>query len=313
MIELPLSVHVEDDGFLTGGFDNRPEARLNPQAQTPSSCQRRRVVVSTIHCDADHKLLGGPAARRTQHYWLESRPINLNFVSDEGEVRGFTNNTRYKPIKKAAHYEKKKPIIKPNCKLEPNTSMAGREDPLQQERHDEEDIENQSLEGVEAGVVAQARVADDAQVEGEEGGGDGGGLRGVGWGSDLGEFCYNPSSFRGVEGKRLQGIRFTIVSNGGELIRRRIGGQPLLHREKLLVARLVDSGDGNLHVVTVPAVVRPGAVRSEVHITDPTRQARAARTENVQVTPLEIVISRAHKPSPSLEIIDPDTIAISVV
>lgn len=92
----------------------------------------------------------------------------------------------------------------------------------------------------------------------------------------------------------------TVVPYGRELIRRRISSEPLLHFEILLVALLMDSGDGNLYVVTVPAVAWTCSVGSQVHLADRPSQTWGSATEYVQVSPLEIVVTWAHKPTPSL-------------
>ncbi|RAL43978.1 hypothetical protein DM860_014115 [Cuscuta australis] len=123
----------------------------------------------------------------------------------------------------------------------------------------------------------------------------------------------NPGSFGAVGETRLGDSVTTVVPDGVELVRRSIGGQPLVHRKRLLATVLVDSGDGDLDVVTVPAVVRAGPVGGEVHEADRPSQTRAAPAEDVQIPPLEVVVIRAHKPAPGLEVVDPDPIAAGVV
>lgn len=89
-------------------------------------------------------------------------------------------------------------------------------------------------------------------------------------------------------------IRRTIVPDGRELIRWGISSQPLLHGEPLRCALLVHPGGGHLHVITVPPMARARPVGGEVHCTNRPMQTRASPTENVQIAPLEVVVSWAH-------------------
>lgn len=107
--------------------------------------------------------------------------------------------------------------------------------------------------------------------------------------------------------------RRAVVPDRSELVRRRIGGEPLLHRELLLSARLVYSGGRDLDVVDVPPVARPGSVGGEIHGADRAGQARAATAEDIEVSPLEVVVAGAHEPAPRLQIFDPDPVPGCVV
>ncbi|KAK3042997.1 hypothetical protein RJ639_000974 [Escallonia herrerae] len=117
----------------------------------------------------------------------------------------------------------------------------------------------------------------------------------------------------------LPTIQFTTivgrarVPDGGELVRRGVGGQPLLHREELLGTGDVGAGGGHLHVVDVPPVVRAGTVGGQVHGANRAGQTRASAAEDVEVTPLEVVVARAHQPAPGLQIVDAHAVAVSVV
>lgn len=108
-------------------------------------------------------------------------------------------------------------------------------------------------------------------------------------------------------------IRATVVPNSGELVRGRIGGQPLLDREELLAARNVGPSGGDLDVVHVPAVVGAGSVGGEVQGADGGLEAGTAAAKNVQIAPLEVVVTGAHQSAPGLEVPDLDPVAIRVV
>lgn len=57
----------------------------------------------------------------------------------------------------------------PNHDPKPQPRPTRTEDPLDQNRQDEEDVEGDGLHRIEPDVVAESGVADDAEVEGEEG------------------------------------------------------------------------------------------------------------------------------------------------
>ncbi|KAK3033394.1 LOW QUALITY PROTEIN: hypothetical protein RJ639_033901 [Escallonia herrerae] len=97
------------------------------------------------------------------------------------------------------------------------------------------------------------------------------------------------------------------------LVRRGVGGQPLLHREELLGTGDVGAGGGHLHVVDVPPVVRAGTVGGQVHGANRAGQTRASAAEDVQVTPLEVVVARTHQSTPGLQIVNAHAVAVGVV
>lgn len=99
-------------------------------------------------------------------------------VGDEGQVRGPTQNGGSEAVEEAEGAEHEHHVVAPDHDPEPESGPARVEDPLEEEGEDEEDVEGDGLHGVEADVVAEGRVADDAEVEGEEGdeGGVGDGL-----------------------------------------------------------------------------------------------------------------------------------------
>ena len=108
-------------------------------------------------------------------------------------------------------------------------------------------------------------------------------------------------------------IAGAVVSDSGQLIRRRIGGEPLLDRKERLLARDVSPRGCDLQVVTVPPVVRTRSVGGQVQSADRGGQARAASAENVEIASLKVVVSRTHQPAPRLQITDLDPVPIRIV
>lgn len=108
-------------------------------------------------------------------------------------------------------------------------------------------------------------------------------------------------------------IGVTVVPDGSELVGGGVGGEPLLDGEQLLSAGLVDPSGGDLNVVDVPAVAGAGAVGGEVHGADGGGQTGDSAAEDVEIPPLEVVVSGAHQPAPRLQIVDPDSISVRVV
>ena len=87
---------------------------------------------------------------------------------------------------------------------------------------------------------------------------------------------------------------WTVVPDSGELIRRRIGSEPLFHSESLLLTRDVGPSGSDLHVITVPPVVWTRPIRCQVQGADRSGQARTTSTENVEITSLEVIVVRTH-------------------
>lgn len=105
----------------------------------------------------------------------------------------------------------------------------------------------------------------------------------------------------------------TLVPDGGELMRRRIRGQPLLHLEIMLRALLMDAGDRHLQIITVPSVARTRPVGGQVQRANGRCQTRASAAEYVEISPLEVVVSRAHEPAPGLDVVNPDPVSRRIV
>lgn len=72
-------------------------------------------------------------------------------------------------VQEASHREGKDGVVAHLHDPEPYPPRRGAEHPLQESREGEEDVEDDGLHGVEADVMAEARVADDAEVESKEG------------------------------------------------------------------------------------------------------------------------------------------------
>lgn len=96
---------------------------------------------------------------------------------------------------------------------------------------------------------------------------------------------------------------------GVELVRRRVGGEPLLDVERRPVAPGVGTGDGDLDGLAEPPVVLAGAVGDELHAADGGSQAWPAAAEDVDVAPLEVVVAGRHEAAPRLQVPDEDAVA----
>jgi hypothetical protein len=68
--------------------------------------------------------------------------------------------------------------------------------------------------------------------------------------------------------------------------------------------------DGDLDVVAVPPVVRPGAVGGHPHPARRIRHARPAAAEDVEVAALEVGVALAHLPAPRRQVRDPHAVAV---
>lgn len=75
----------------------------------------------------------------------------------------------------------------------------------------------------------------------------------------------------------------------------------------------MDAGDRHLQVITVPSVARTRPVGGQVQRANGPCQTRASAAENVEVPPLEVVVSRAHEPAPGLDVVNPDSVSRCVV
>lgn len=78
-------------------------------------------------------------------------------------------HTTAQPISKASYQKHKQSIIPPNGELEPEASLARRQNPLNQHGHHQKNIKNKGLESIESNVAAKTRVPDYADVEGKKG------------------------------------------------------------------------------------------------------------------------------------------------
>lgn len=84
-------------------------------------------------------------------------------------MRGPSEKARNQTVNEAQNAENKQSVVAPDHDLEPDSGPTRAEDPLDQQWHHEEDVESDGLHRIETDVVGEGRVADDAQVEGEEG------------------------------------------------------------------------------------------------------------------------------------------------
>lgn len=102
---------------------------------------------------------------------LHRNSLNLpaSSISNKRQIRSPTQNGRSQTINEAQNAEDEQSAVSPNHDPETQSRPAGAENPLDEEREDEEDVESDGLHGIEPDVAAEARVSDDAEVKGEEG------------------------------------------------------------------------------------------------------------------------------------------------
>lgn len=108
-------------------------------------------------------------------------------------------------------------------------------------------------------------------------------------------------------------IAGAVVSDRGELVRRSVKRQPLLHRELLLWAAGVGTRSGDLDVVAVPSVSSTRTVGRKINGAHGSAEALSTAAEDVQISPLVVVVSRLHKAAPGFQIGDVHLLAVDVV
>lgn len=100
----------------------------------------------------------------------------------------------------------------------------------------------------------------------------------------------------------LSGKVGAVVPDGGEVVGGCVQREPLLDRELQLGAGDVGPRGGDLDIVAVPSVMWARAIRGQVHGADGGAEARAAAAEDIEVAPLEVVVTGRHQPSPSFQV-----------
>lgn len=90
-------------------------------------------------------------------------------ISNKGQVRSPTQNAVNQTINEAENAEHENTIMPPNHELVPQPGPTRTENPLEQQRQYQQDVQRHRLHRVEPHVVVEAWVSDDAQVEGKEG------------------------------------------------------------------------------------------------------------------------------------------------
>lgn len=111
---------------------------------------------------------------QTQIAKLES-DLPRSSVGNERQVRRAAENTGSSTVEEAEHTEDENRVVGPNHDPKPQPGPTRSEDPVEEQRQDEEDIKRDGLHRVEPDESREARVSDDAEVESEEG--DEGGVR----------------------------------------------------------------------------------------------------------------------------------------
>lgn len=99
-------------------------------------------------------------------------------------------------------------------------------------------------------------------------------------------------------------LRRTVISGGIKLVRRSIGSEPLVNGELTLWASEMRPSCGDLNVVAVPSMVAAGSIRCEIEPAEWGGEARCSTGEDVEISPLEVVIICAHQAAPILQIRD---------
>ncbi|KAI4302062.1 hypothetical protein L6164_035280 [Bauhinia variegata] len=90
-------------------------------------------------------------------------------IGNERQVRSPAQNTGDDAVNEARNTEDEKQIVTPNHDPKSDPGVTRRENPVKQMGEDQEDVESYSLHGIEPDIVAEARVSDNSQIEGEEG------------------------------------------------------------------------------------------------------------------------------------------------
>lgn len=94
--------------------------------------------------------------------------LSAGSFRNKRQAGSLPEHTTAQPISKASEQKHKQSIIPPNGELEPEPSLARRQNPLNQHGHHQKNIKNKGLESIESDVAAKARVPDDAEVEGKK-------------------------------------------------------------------------------------------------------------------------------------------------
>ena len=105
---------------------------------------------------------------------------------------------------------------------------------------------------------------------------------------------YRNNHANTITRESVDSVGFTVVPNGSEVIGGGVGGEPLLDGKERLSTVEVGPSGGDLDVVALPAVVRAGAVGGEVHCAERGSETRSCAAEDVEVTPLKVIVVGAH-------------------
>lgn len=156
---------------------------------------------------------------------MEFSKLPVGRGRDEREIRRPPQDAIRETIKEASSGEDEDGVVAEHEEAEAEAPRRYAEDALDEHRQREEDVEDDGLHGVEPDEAVEGRVADDAEVEGEEGdeagvgdgavGGDGGDQRGCGGG--------DRREAREEEAGVVEGVeeREGVGQGGEESVRRR--------------------------------------------------------------------------------------------
>lgn len=99
---------------------------------------------------------------------LRALELSVRRAGDDGKVRRPPENAVDNAVEKARDDEDEDGVITQHQNPKPQTARRA-QDPLQQQRDREKNVEHHGLHRIESHVAAEAGVSDDAEVESEEG------------------------------------------------------------------------------------------------------------------------------------------------